>query len=186
VARAGEAGGGLAGASREPGWSHGELIYLAGSRSSSQVKRGELVAEIWVGERRKRIGLELPRGKMVGIEIGSPVNFMLDEEVGDFDAVVYCRVKKIRSGSGSSFWIEAGSLTVAPDGKTLDDFPVGLAGNYRIGLHPISHREKYLKIKDEAQSLGAMWDSLREYLSRYLQREAGEDFIATPPPRGND
>lgn len=186
VARAGEAGGGLAEASREPGWSHGELIYLAGSRSSSQVKRGELVAEIWVGERRKRIGLELPRGKMVGIEIGSPVNFMLDEEVGDFDTVVYGRVKKIRSGSGSSFWIEAGSLTVAPDDKTLDDFPVGLAGNYRIGLHPISHREKYLKIKDEAQSLGAMWDSLREYLSRYLQREAGEDFIATPPPRGND
>jgi multidrug resistance efflux pump len=168
--------------SMEPGWSHGELIHLAGSRSTSQVKRGQLVAEIWVGTRRKRIGLELPRAKMVGVEIGSPVNFMLDEEVADFDAVVYGRVEKIRAGSGSTnFWIEAGSLTVAAVDRTLDDFPVGVAGSYRIGLHPISHKEKYLKIKDDAQSLGAMFDSLLAYLSRYLQREAGEDFIAEPP-----
>ena len=168
--------------SKEPGWSHGELIHLAGSRSTSHVKRGQLVAEIWVGAQRKRIGLELPRSKMVGVEIGSPVNFMLDEEVADFDAVVYGRVEKIRTGSGSgNFWIEAGSLTVAASDRTLDDFPVGLAGGYRIGLHPISHKEKYLRIKDDAQSLGAMFDSLLAYLSRYLQREAGEDFMAEPP-----
>ena len=172
---------------KETGWSHGELIYLAGSRSTSQVKRGELVAEIWVGAQRKRIGLELPREKMVGVEIGSPVNFMLDEEVADFDAVVYGRVEKIDAGPHArNFWIEAGSLTVAANDRTLDDFPLGLAGTYRIGLHPISHKEKYLKIKDEAQSLGAMWDSLLGYFSRYLQREAGEDFIATPPQNGND
>ena len=177
-----EAGTGLATVSNEPGWNRGELIYLAGSRSTSQVRRGELVAEIWVGAQRKRIGLELPRAKMVGIEIGSPVNFMLDEEVGDFDAVVYGRVERIRSGSGSeNFWIEAGSLTVAGKDKTLADFPIGLAGSYRIGLHPISHKEKYLKIKDEAQSLGAMWDSLRDYFRSYLRREAGEDFIASSP-----
>ena len=177
-----EAIAGLTTASNAPGWNHGELIYLAGSRSTSHVRRGELVAEIWVGEQRKRIGLELPRAKMVGIEIGSPVNFMLDEEVGGFDSVVHGRVERIRSGSGSeNFRIEVGSLTVAGKDKTLDDFPVGLAGSYRIGLHPISHREKYLKIKDEAQSLGAMWDSLRDYLRRYLRREAGEDFIASPP-----
>lgn len=180
----GETGVGLS-ESKEPGWSHGELIYLAGSRSTSQVKRGELVAEIWVGAQRKRIGLQLPRAKMVGVEVGSPVNFMLDEEVGDFDAVVYGRVEKIRSGSGSeNFWIEAGALTVAAQDKSLDDFPVGLAGGYRIGLHPISHKEKYLKIKDDAQSLGAMWNSFLKYFGRYLQREAGEDFIAAPPGDG--
>ncbi len=179
--RPGLAPPGLAG-SKETGWSHGELIHLAGSRSTSQVKRGELVAEIWVGAQRKRIGLELPRAKMVGVEIGSPVNFMLDEEVADFDAVVYGRVEKIDSGPRSrNFWIEAGSLTVAAKDRTLDDFPLGLAGSYRIGLRPISHKEKYLKIKDEAQSLGAMWDSLLAYFNRYLQREAGEDFIAAPP-----
>ena len=119
---------------------------------------------------------------MVGVEIGSPVNFMLDEEVGDFDAVVFGRVEKIGSGSGSkNFQIEAGSLTVPAKGKTLDDFAVGLAGNYRIGLHPVSHKEKYLKIKDEARSLGDMWDSLLGYIGQYARREAGEDFIVLPP-----
>ena len=166
-------------------WSHGKLIHLAGSRSTAQVRRGELVAEIWVGSQRKRIGLELPRGKVVGIEIGSPVNFMLDEEVGGFGAVVVGRVEKIQSGSGSkNFWIEAGSLSVADKDKTLDDFPVGLAGSFRIGLHPVSHKEKYFKIKDEAQSLGEMWDSVGDYLGNYARREAGEDFIVSPPPAG--
>lgn len=162
-------------------WTHGNLIYLAGSRANSQVKRGELVAEIWVGQRRKRIGLELPRAKMVGVEINSPVNFMLDEEVGDFDAVVYGRVAKIRSAGPQNFWIEVSHLKVAAAGKSLDDFPVGLAGNYRIGLRPITHKEKYLKISNEAQSLGEMLRSLLEYFDRYLQREAGEDFIDVPP-----
>ncbi len=176
------AGGGIA-LKAEPGWSRGKLIHLAGSRSTTHVRRGELVAEIWVGAQRKRIGLELPRSKMVGVEIGSPVNFMLDEEVGGFDDVIYGRVEKIRSGSGSgSFWIEAGDLTVPAEDRTLDDFAVGLAGTYRIGLHPVSHKEKYLKIKDEARSLGDMWDSLMGYIGRYARREAGEDFIVLPPP----
>jgi multidrug resistance efflux pump len=172
-----------AAAQGETGWSRGKLIHLAGSRSTTHVRRGELVAEIWVGAQRKRIGLELPRSKMVGVEIGSPVNFMLDNEVGDFDAVVFGRVEKIRAGSGSKdFWIEAGSLTVPAKDKTLDDFAVGLAGSYRIGLHPVSHKEKYLKIKDEARSLGDMWDSLLGYIGQYARREAGEDFIVLPPP----
>ena len=146
------------------------------------MRRGDLVAENWVGAQRKRIGLELPRGKMVGVEIGSPVNFMLDEEVGGFDAVIFGRIEKIRSGSGSgNFWIEVGDLTVPAKGKSLEDFAVGLAGNYRIGLHPVSHKEKYLKVKDEAQSLGEMWDSLVGYIGRYARRETGEDFIASPP-----
>ena len=166
----------------EPAWNRGTLLHLAGSRSTAHVRRGDLVAEIWVGAQRKRIGLELPRGKMVGVEIGSPVNFMLDEEVGGFDAVIFGRIEKIRSGSGSgNFWIEVGDLTVPAKGKSLEDFAVGLAGNYRIGLHPVSHKEKYLKVKDEAQSLGEMWDSLVGYIGRYARRETGEDFIASPP-----
>lgn len=183
-----EAETGIAAApSSDKEWSHGKLIHLAGSRSTAQVRRGELVAEIWVGSQRKRIGLELPRAKMVGIEIGSPVNFMLDEEVAAFDAVVHGRVEKIRSGSGAkNFWIEAGSLSVVDKDKTLDDFPVGLAGSYRIGLHPVSHKEKYLKIKDEAQSFGDMWDSLQDYLGQYVRRETGEDFIVSPPQAGEN
>ena len=111
------------------------------------------------------------------------VVLLLDEEVGDFGAVVVGRVEKIQSGSGSkNFWIEAGSLSVADKDKTLDDFPVGLAGSYRIGLHPVSHKEKYFKIKDEAQSLGEMWDSVGDYLGNYARRQAGEDFIVSPPP----
>ena len=166
----------------EPSWTRGTLLHLAGSRSTAHVRRGDLVAEIWAGAQRKRIGLELPRGKMLGVEIGSPVNFMLDEEVGGFDAVIFGRIEKIRSGSGSqNFWIEVGGLTVPAKDKTLEDFAVGLAGNYRIGLYPVSHKEKYLKIKDEAQSLGEMWDSLTGYIGRYARRETGEDFMASPP-----
>jgi hypothetical protein len=167
-------------------WSCGKLVHLAGSRSSSQVRRGDLVAEIWVGEQRKRIGLELPRAKMVGVEIGSPVNFMLDEEVGDFGAVVHGRIEKIQSTRGSdNFWIEAGGLAVVGEESSLGDFPIGLAGNYRIGLHPISHKEKYLKIRAEARSLGEMWSALRQYATAYVRREAGEDFVADPPAGKN-
>ena len=165
-------------------WERGQLIYLAGSRSSSQVRRGELVAEIWVGQQRKRIGFELPRTKMVGVTIGSPINFMLNEEVGDFDAIVHGRIQKIRSyPQKNTFWIEAGDLRVVSQGQSLADFSLGLAGNYRIGLRPISHKEKYLKISDEAQSLGEMWASLRAHLKQYVRREAGEDFVVTPPSR---
>ena len=163
-------------------WTIGTLVYLAGSRRSSQVRRGELVAEIWVGEQRKRVGLALPRAKMVGIGLGSPVNFILDQEVAGLDAVVHGQIEKIRSYRGEdTFWIEAGDLRVVSAKKTLDDFPLGLAGNYRIGLGPISHKEKYLKISGEARTWGETWTSLREYLRKYVQREAGEDFVSTPP-----
>ena len=172
---------GLAPEGADRSWSSGTLIYLAGSHSSSQVRRGDLVAEIWVGRQRKRIGLELPQEKMMGIEIGSPVNFMLDEEVGDIGEVVHGRIEKIRQGRDSkSFWIEAGELATVREGDSLDRFSIGLAGNYRIGLRPISHKEKYLKIRSEARSLGEMWASLRQYAAAYVRRQAGEDFVVDP------
>jgi len=163
-------------------WEEGEIIYLAGSRSSNQVRRGELVAEIWKGEKRKRIGISLPRSKMVGIDIGTPVNFLLDEEVGDFDSVVYGKVVKIRQyPDRDTFWIEAGDLAVMGKDKALADYPIGLSGNYRIGLRPITHKEKYLKVKDEAQDFRTMCSSVWRYLLDYARHMAGEDFVPEPP-----
>ena len=163
-------------------WQEGEIIYLAGSRSSSQVRRGELVAEIWKGEKRKRIGLALPRAKMVGIDIGTPVNFLLDEEVGDFDSVVYGKIVKIRQyPDQDTFWIEAGDLAVMGQDKTLADYPLGLSGNYRIGLRPVTHKEKYLKVKGEARDFRTMCSSVWRYLANYARHMAGEDFVPEPP-----
>ena len=168
-------------------WSEGELIYLAGSRSSSQVKRGELVAEIWTGQKRKRIGISIPRSKMVGINLGTPVNFLLDEEVGDFDSVVYGKVKKIRQyPDRDTFWLEAGDLKVMGGERELEEFPIGLSGNYRIGLRSISHKEKYLKVKGEAASLKDIWSSVWQHLVAYTRHVAGEDFIAEPPTQDGE
>jgi len=163
-------------------WREGKIIYLAGSRLASRVARGELVAEIWTGRQRKRIGISLPRAKLAGVRPGGPVNFLLDEEVSDFDTIVYGTVKKIRQEPGSdSFWIEAGDLSVRGDELTLDHLRLGLSGDYRIGVRPITRKEKYLKVKGEAKGFGEIWASARRYLWQYARRMAGEDFVSGPP-----
>jgi len=165
--------------SLERPWSDGEIIYLAGSRSSNFIRRGELVAEIWTGQKRRRIGLELLRSKMVGIKVGTMVNFLMDEEVGDIDSVLYGTIAKIRQyPDEETFWIESSDLKLFGGERNLEQYPLGLAGNFRIGIRSITHKEKYLKVKGEAKSIGEMVDGLRDYLVKYVKHMTGEDFIA--------